>query len=312
MLDSISTPVDFTVDDRFLSHDAVDVTGYLARLGVPHPGPPSVGALRSLHRAHVERVAYQTADIHLGRPTTIDPSASADRIVRHGWGGYCMHLNGAFSALLAALGYQVRRHRGGVQLAHDQPAPGADANHLAVTVHGLPGPENPGGSWFVDVGLGDGLHEPLPLVTGTYRQGPFTYGLRPSPVEPRGWRFDHDPDGSFVAMDFVVEQATMADFTARHVELTTSPASRFTRVLTAYRRDATGSDLLRGCVLTRVGADAGRWELGSAAEWYATLAGRFGVTLTDVPDTEREALWERVRAAHDRWRTSRAPARERV
>lgn len=90
----------------------IDVDGYLAVLGVPRPQAPSAGALRALHRAHVERVPYENLDIHLGRPTGIDAAGCVDRIVR-GRGGYCFHLNGAFAALLTALGYEVALHRAG-------------------------------------------------------------------------------------------------------------------------------------------------------------------------------------------------------
>ena len=123
-----------------------------------------------------ERVAYETLQIWLDRPTTVDPLESAARVVG-GRGGYCYHLNGAFSALATALGYQVTRHVGGVQLRGGEP--GVTANHLVLTVRGLPEEANPGGAWLVDVGLGDALHEPLPLVAGSYEQGPFRYGLRP-------------------------------------------------------------------------------------------------------------------------------------
>jgi N-hydroxyarylamine O-acetyltransferase len=285
----------------------VDVAGYLARLGVRDACHPSPHGLRMLHRAHVERVAYQTVDIHLGRLTSIDPRASADRIVRLGRGGYCLVLNGAFGALLSDLGYRVRRHRGGVLIRPDLPVPGAHGNHHALTVHDLPDEDNPGGEWLVDVGLGDGLHEPVPLVAGVYRQGPFTYDLRPSPAIPGGWRFLHDPAGAFFAMDFRPEPAVPADFAARHIALSTAPDSRFVRVFSAHRRDATGVDALRGCVLSRIGAGAGLTELRHREEWYEALADVFGIGLGDLSAADRERLWRRVRTAHGAWRERRSP-----
>lgn len=286
----------------------VDVAGYLARLGMPGEHHPSPHGLRALHRAHVERVAYQTVDIHLGRLTSVDPRASADRIVRLGRGGYCLVLNGAFGALLGALGYRFRRHRGAVQIRPDHPAP-ALGNHHALTVHDLPGEDNPGGEWLVDVGLGDALHEPLPLVAGEYRQGPFTYDLRPSPTFSAGWRLGHDPAGAFVAMDFLAEPAVPADFAARHIELSSAPNSRFVQVFSAHRRDATGADALRGCVLSRTGAgaDAGPVELARRGEWFEALGDLFGIGLGDLSDADRERLWRRVRTAHGIWRQGRSP-----
>ncbi len=84
--------------------------------------------------------------------------------------GYCFHLNGALAVVLEFLGYDVTLHVGGV---HGPEGPTSDdmTNHLVLLVHGLPGPGNPSGTWYVDAGLGDALHEPLPLIAGTCRRG---------------------------------------------------------------------------------------------------------------------------------------------
>jgi len=283
----------------------IDVAGYLAYLGVPNPGPPSVESLCALHRAHVDRIAYNTLEIHLGRRTTVDPAATAARIISCGRAGYCLHLNGAFGRLLTALGYNVLRHRGGVLLNHTKPAPGADGNHLALTVHGLPSLENPAGSWFVDVGLGDAIYDPLPLIPGVYRQGPFTYRLGHSPIEPLGWRFDHDPTGHFAAMDFVTRPIDQAVLDERHAYLTTSPDSVFLQTFLAHRREASGAYSLRGCVLTRIGSNAERRVLATADEWFGVLGSVFGIGLDDISETERRRLWKRVCAAHEHWLSAR-------
>jgi len=289
----------------------VDVPGYLARLGLPDPGQPSVTALFALHRAHVERVPYENLEIQLNCPTTVDGDESVERIVRRRRGGYCYHLNGAFAALLSALGYRVRWHVGGVQNSLDDPAPGATGNHLALTVHGLAAPESPDGVWFVDVGLGDALYEPLPLRPGVFRQGPFTFALDRSSAVPFGWRFDHDPSGSFAGMDFAPGPAGPQDFTATHVRLSTAPDSPFVRTVVVQRRDASGVDTLRGRVLIREegpgdgGAGRREEELTSDSSWYAALADVFGLMLDDVPAHRRGQLWERVCRAHAEWTAAR-------
>jgi N-hydroxyarylamine O-acetyltransferase len=287
--------------------DMLDTDGYLARLGIADPGEPSVRALRALHAAHVERVAYEAIEIQLGRPTTVDPYEAAERIVARHRGGYCYHLNGAFSLLLAELGYDVVWHRAGVENPADPGYPGPErANHLALTVHGLPDDDVP---WYVDVGLGDGLHAPLPLREGTYVQGAFRYRLRRSEIEPFGWRLDHDPRGSFVGMDFPLAMATAGDFVARHEHLSTSPESGFVRTCCVYRRDAHGIDALKGCVLQRIGGHASHSRtIETAPEWFEVLDEVFGLPLYDVDAAERAALWKRVRAAHEEWLTLRSMA----
>ncbi|MEF9884638.1 arylamine N-acetyltransferase family protein [Streptomyces sp. P9-A4] len=278
----------------------IDVDGYLAVLGVARPAAPTGEALWALHRAQVERVAYENIDIHLGRPTGIGAEESVARILR-GRGGYCFHLNGAFGELLTALGYEVTRHRAGVQGTPEDPA-NADGDHLALTVR------LDGERWLVDTGLGDGPHEPLPLREGSHTQGPFTYALAPSTAVPGGWRFTHDPRGSFTGMDFTPEPVDLSSFAEEHVRLSTSPESGFVRVLSAQRRDAEGVDVLRGRVLRRTGAGGtDERTIESADDWYDVLAGMFRLDLTDVDAPARAELWHRVRAAHRRWEAARHP-----
>ncbi|WP_336207901.1 arylamine N-acetyltransferase family protein [Nonomuraea sp. LPB2021202275-12-8] len=278
----------------------MNTAGYLRRLGVEQ-APPTAANLRALHVAHVERVPYEALEIWLDRPTTVDPMESAARIIG-GRGGYCYHLNGAFSQLALALGYQVTRHVGGVHKRGGES--GISGDHLVLTVRGLPDETNPGGEWLVDPGLGDALHEPLPLVAGTYRQGPFEYGLRPSQVAPGGWRFDHDPSGSFVGMDFGLAATDMSAFAAMHRHLTTSPESGFVRWATVHRRDARGVDSLRGPVLSRIGAGAGSITLPTSRDYFAALDDVFRLPLDDVGPEDRDRLWRRVQAAHEAWLTS--------
>ncbi|WP_188191371.1 arylamine N-acetyltransferase family protein [Nonomuraea sp. SYSU D8015] len=276
----------------------MNIPGYLRRIGLPDliDAPVTAGNLRDLHVAHIEKVPYEALNIWLGRPTTVDPLESAERIIG-GRGGYCFHLNGAFSELITALGYDVTRHVGGVQGRNEQP--NVSANHLVLTVRGLPSADNPGGEWLVDLGLGDALHEPIPLIAGTYRQGPFQYVLRPSEVAPGGWRFDHDPSGSFVGMDFSPESADISAFEEMHRHLTTSPTSGFVRVASVARRDASGVDLLRGLVLSRVGTGAHSVTIDTARDYYAALADVFHLPLDDVSAPEKDKLWRRLHEAHE-------------
>ncbi|MDP4505526.1 arylamine N-acetyltransferase family protein [Nonomuraea turcica] len=284
----------------------MNTAGYLRRIGLPHllNAPVSAESLRALHVAHIEKVSYEALEIWLGRPTTVDPLESAERIIR-GRGGYCFHLNGAFSALAMALGYDVTRHVGGVQPRGGEA--NLDANHLVLTVRGLPSDDNPGGEWLVDLGLGDALHEPLPLVAGTYRQGPFEYVLRPSEIAPGGWRFDHDPSGSFQGMDFDAAPTDMSAFVEMHRHLTTSPTSGFVRVAAVQRRDAWGVDSLRGLVLSRIGVGANAVTLSTARDYYAALADVFSLPLDDVSAEEKDKLWRRLHDAHEAWMAGGVP-----
>ncbi|GLZ38177.1 arylamine N-acetyltransferase [Actinokineospora sp. NBRC 105648] len=293
---------------RPLDHGLRDA--YLARLGHTSPPPPTVQALLDLHRAQVERVPYEVVWIALGEQRGVDPLESVGHLV-NGRGGYCYHLNGAFACLLDWLGFDVHWRVGGVQTSSDDEPVGATANHLALEVHGLPAAESPDGRWFVDTGLGDALHEPLPLRPGSYPQDPSVFTLRPSPVIPGGWRFDHDPRGGFHGMDFTPSEATVADFADRHRELSTGPDSAFVRVVTLALRGRGSITTLRSLRLTRRGTPDGqtgqssqadqadRADLATKADYFAALQDVFRLRLSDVDDQRRDALWHRVRADHE-------------
>lgn len=268
----------------------VDVRGYLARLGVDHPGRPSAEALHRLHTVHVERIPYETAWIALGRTRSVDPIESAERIIA-GYGGYCFQLNGAFAALLSALGYPVTLHVGTVRMDPDQHLDDEAGNHLAVTTR------VDGQDWMVDVGLGNALHAPLPLRPGAYRQGPFDYRLDPLPAVAGGWRFTQTPAvGSFACMDFGPAPAAPDDFAAKHRNLSTDPMSPFVRVVTVARRDRDGVDQLRGRVLTRFDAD-GRHDhtIDDRDAWFTLADERFGLRPDDLDEAAVAALWDRIR-----------------
>jgi arylamine N-acetyltransferase len=275
---------------------------YLARLGL-EAEPPSADALARLHRAHVERVPYETLWIHLGERWTTDVDAAVARIATGGRGGYCFHLNGALAALLDVLGYGVGRHVGGVH-GPDGAAEDDMTNHLVLTVGGLPTEANPRGVWYVDAGLGDALHDPLPLVAGAYRQEPFDLVIDETPGAVGDWHLTHDPAGGFTGMSWRSARAGMDDFAGRHQWLSTSPESGFVKVLAAVRRDATGVDILRSLTLTRLGEGASQATLETPAQLADALADVFGLDLAGHDAPARNRLWDRTLAAHLAWQAT--------
>lgn len=279
--------------------DTATIGAYLAQLGL-EAEPPSVEALGRLHRAHVERIPWETLWIHLSERWPIDPLASIARIGALGRAGYCFHHNGAFSTLLRCLGYDVGFHVGGV---HGPAGPTSDdmGNHLVLTVHGLPTGANPDGAWYVDTGLGDALHEPLPLRPATYAQGPFRFRIERTPGGIGDWNLINDPSGGFHGMTWRTETADMQHFAARHRFLSTSPESGFARVFTVQRRDATGADTLRGRILRRTGEHASETLLDRRQDLTDVLFDVFGIELPETGRGRLDDLWTRTLRAHEAW-----------
>src|SRR3954447_7736599 len=272
---------------------------YLRRLDVD-AAPPSLEGLFELHRAQVEHVPYETVWIHMGDGWGIDVNHTVERVARGGRGGYCYHLNGAFSELLAALGYQVTRHVGGVH-GPDGPTGDEMPNHLVLSVSGLPTDDHPRGEWYVDVGLGDALHDPLPLRAGTYVQGPFTLRLDETTNGIGDWHLTHDPGGSFPGMSWWSAPTTMDAFADRHRFLSTDPESGFVKILSAQRREANGVHILRGLTFSRVGDGAMQRDIQSRDDLFDTLADVFLLDVRDLSDERLDSLWSKLATSHEAW-----------
>lgn len=283
------------------------VAPYLTTLGVESPeslGGPTLDALRRLHRAHVERIAFENIDIQLGRPQGIGPEESIDRILA-GRGGYCFNLNNAFASLLTVLGYDVTLHRGQINGSAERAkaTPEEYGTHMALTV------VIDGEWWSVDVGLANSHYEPIPLREGVHVQGPFTFRLEPLPeVGPDAWRFFTDPvQTTFHSMDFTLSPAAWEDFIPYHAELSTSPQSGFVQTCELFRRDALGTDFILNDELTRDDASGRSTRvLTSADEWFAIAEDVFRLDLSAIEDDERAALFDRMQKAEEAWRASQA------
>jgi N-hydroxyarylamine O-acetyltransferase len=269
----------------------VDVPAYLDRLGLTSAGSPSAEELARLHAAHVERVAFETLDRHVG----VDPEASYERIVHGGRGGVCYHLNGSFALLLDALGYEVSTHAAGVQSIYNPEPIGPIGTHNVLLVSALPSDDNPGGRWVLDVGSGEGFHRPLPLVAGLHRQGDFSYRVAPSQTGAGSWRIDYDERESCRGVDFTETAAKPEDFHEVYERLADTDMSVFFRYGWAKRHHAGGFDELVGCMLSKVDAH-GRavTKIVSQDQYFTFLREVFGLTMAGLTADQRSALWDRV------------------
>jgi arylamine N-acetyltransferase len=285
------------------------VAPYLTKLGVDASEPlgaPTLETLRRLHRAHVERIAFENIDIQREHPQGISPEESIARILV-GRGGYCFNLNNAFATLLRALGYDVTLHRGQINGSAERAKTTSDeyGTHMALTV------VIDGELWSIDVGLANSHYEPIPLRESIHVQGPFTFRLQALPeIGPDAWRFFTDPvQTTFHSMDFTLAPAVWEDFNVYHAELSTSPQSGFVQTCEVFRRDALGTDFILNDTLTRDDA-AGRSEriLTSAEEWFSVAEDVFHLDLSDIGEDERAALFDRMQRAEEAYRASQQAA----
>lgn len=280
-----------------MSTDGID--GYLARLGVHARPAPTLETLVDLQHRHLDTIPYDNLSIMLATitgatPDPVTPEQTLDRVAAGGNAGYCFHHNGLVALVLAEIGYDVVRRPGQMLEAT---GPSGTLEHLVIEVRGLRADDNPEGRWWPDLGYGDGFRNPLPLVDGHYRQGPFTY--RVVRVGEKGWTFHNAPEASSFG-SYVRGEVTQDEVDAAHRRLSTPPDGDFTRRLVVQRRDATGADTVRGIRHLRIGRGATERSLREYAEWRAALVG-LGLSLAGAGDDELRELHRRMAAGYDDW-----------
>ena len=125
-----------------------DIGAWFSRIGHDGSREPTMGNLRRLVTQHATAIAYESIDVLLGKPPSLDPKVLQAKMILGGRGGYCFEQNMLFRAGLRALGYavtslQVRVVRGGEA---DAPRP---MLHMVLRV------DLPEGAFLADVGFGN-------------------------------------------------------------------------------------------------------------------------------------------------------------
>ena len=248
-----------------------DFNSYLARIGLTEPAAAAAEALRRLHLAHLRTVPFENLDISLGRKIVCEEAQFLHKVVDLRRGGFCYELNGAFAALLRALGYSVTLLSARVWGADG--AVSAEFDHLALRVD----LEEP---WLVDVGFGDSFSEPLRL-RADLEQEQHGHKFRIRDVDGAMIVERQNPTGRWKPQyQFGLVPRQMEEFAARCHYHQTSPDSHFTqqRICTLATPDGriTLSDLK--FIRTREGEREERL-LSGEAEWTAVLESDFGVKL---------------------------------
>jgi N-hydroxyarylamine O-acetyltransferase len=261
----------------------MDLQAYLDRIGYSGAPRADLATLRELHRLHLYAIPYENLDVQLRRPTTIDPEAAFEKIVRRGRGGWCYEMNGLLGAALTQIGFEVTRMAGSVARGErDRPL----GNHLVLRVD-LDRP------YIADVGFGDGLREPVPLAPGPIRCAGYDFRLEPL---DDGWlRFHNHATGGAPFFDFQDAPASPDQLSSTCQWLSTSPESIFVQTAICQRHRPDGIDVLLGRVLRDV-TPSGKVDrlLGSADEFVSVLRQVFGL---DLP--EAGGLWPAICAKHD-------------
>ncbi|WP_413757170.1 arylamine N-acetyltransferase family protein [Streptomyces sp. MMBL 11-3] len=268
------------------------VDAYLRRIGVTHPAWPTADVLRELHLRHLLTVPFENLSIHLGQEIALDEERLLDKVVGDRRGGFCYELNGAFGALLKALGFDVTLLAGRVYGEGDRL--GIPYDHLALRVRTVDG-----GDWLADVGFGAHSHYPLAFGERGEQADPAgAFRIIVAGADPAGVR---GSAGEFGDLEVVwdgrsryrleTRPRVLGDFVAGAWWHSTSPASHFTRSPVCSRVTEDGGRVtLSGRTLTVTDPGGGKEtvELATDEEVLAAYRERFGVVLERVPAVRKE------------------------
>lgn len=273
--------------------NSAQADAYLRRIGAHHPAWPTSGVLRDLHLRHLKAVPFENLSIHLGEEIVLEEKRLLDKVVGGRRGGFCYELNGAFGALLGALGFDVTLLAG--RAYWEEGRLGIPYDHLALRVRTVDG-----GDWLADVGFGAHSHYPLAFGArteqvdpgGTFRvleAGPDAAGVRGVGGRREAEDLDVIRDGN-PQYRLEVRPRVLGDFVAGAWWHSTSPKSHFTRSLVCSRVTEDGGRItLSGRNLTATAPDGTKEvsELATDEEVLALYRERFGIELDRVPEVRK-------------------------
>jgi N-hydroxyarylamine O-acetyltransferase len=241
---------------------------YLSRIDYHGPREPTAATLRALHERHLLSIPFENLDIHLGRPILLDERRIVVKIVAQRRGGFCYELNGAFAALLRALGFDVTMLSARVPRADGTTSPEFDHMTLLVRIVGE--------RWLADVGFGECFLHPLRLDDRGEQHDP-AGTFRIEQLDARDWLLSSSSKPEYL---FSLEPHTLADYAGMCHYHQTSPQSSFTQKRVCSLATAMGRITLRDdrLIVTEGGAKTEE-PIENEAAWRDALRARFGVEL---------------------------------
>jgi len=260
----------------------MELQKYLDRIRYSGPVEPTLECLTRLHRCQAFNVAYENLDIQLGLRVDRDRERIFDRIVTRERGGWCYETHELFLWALERIGFDARMTAAGIHRREFGDV--RLGNHTAILVR-------LDRLYLADLGLGDGIRDPIPLVEGTYRQGALSFRLEG--LAEGYWRYHNHAFGYPTDFDFRDEPLDEALIEKHEHELQTQPDSIFVQNLVCQIMQPESVTCLTGRVLRHKTISGQRKKLIEAAEFAATLSEVFGIR-----DPRLAGIWAKVEERH--------------
>jgi len=250
---------------------AVNIAGYLSRIGVDATVGTDMATLWLLHARHLRTIPFENLSIHASEPIVLEEGALFDKIVIRRRGGFCYELNGLLAVLLGALGFDVTMISAGVMGGNEEFGPPFD--HMALVVQLAE-------RWLVDVGFGSSFRLPLRMdVRAVQSDGYSEYRI----VEDNeGLVLErHDDGGSFIPQyRFTPASHELSEYVEMCNFHQTSPESFFTRGRICSRTTEEGRITLHGLQFIQTTLDSRTIiDLNEDSEFDALLVEHFGIVI---------------------------------
>ena len=241
---------------------------YLSRIGYLGSREPTPEVLRALHERHLLSVPFENLDIHLGRPIVPDEQRILDKVIHQRRGGFCYELNGAFAALLRALGFEVEMLSARVPRADGTISPEFD--HMTLLVYAG------GERWLADAGFGECFLHPKRLDFRGDQPDPCGT-FRIEQRNARDWLLSSSAQSEYL---FSLEPHPLADYAEMCHYHQTSPQSSFTQKRICSLATPSGRITLRDdrLIVTENG-EKHEETIENDDAWRAALREKFGVEL---------------------------------
>lgn len=271
--------------------DKTQIAAYLSRINCADRPSSDAAGLIQLQEAHRRSIAFESLDIGLGRPITIDSKTVFDKLVTRGRGGYCFEQNRLFSDMLAALGFANRPLLARVLLGLPEGEVPPRTHVLLLTQIGEE-------QWIADAGFGGSYVPPMRLIHGEEVQTDDGANHRLLLTDDNIWRLERagpaeTGDGrAFPHLDwqaqyvFDLREVEQADLEQCNHWTSTRAGTRFTDLrLVSIVQDTD----LRGAGFAFMsdldlsisgGGKTDKYEISDPAEYRQVLADIFGLELS--------------------------------
>jgi N-hydroxyarylamine O-acetyltransferase len=252
----------------------MDLDAYFARVGFNGARVPALDALRDLHLAHAQAIAFENLNPLLGWRVALDLPSVEAKLVRGGRGGYCFEQNALLGVALRELGFKVTGLAARVlwNAPEDAIRP---RSHMLLKI------DLGGESHIADVGFGGlTLTAPLRLITDVEQSTPHEPfrivkvddDLKLQALIGAAWK---------TLYRFDLQAQFDVDYEVANHYMSTYPTSHFRSMLIAARPVPGARYALANNQLTthHLGGTSERRVLANVQEVRQVLESMFGLTL---------------------------------